>query len=335
MEALTHLPPFPGGEKVCAFWRVAQFARRPRSRPSLLAVGGRRVAARCQPPITQVHNVLFTFVWQRSRHCGSLCELTYALFSCQRTMRSNAWTTLEEFTFLEDLVPQFVSQQKVRVVGPWLAEKAAAFFAKFPLRSAEFDRDRLTKVCFISMEIYSFAHAFHSICRNYGHGLGTTPETLSKERTRVMFSTSLAGPTADRSPYSRLKHTLRSIIVKALPYTRRSRTFMRCTSLVTLRPFQPSRDSSKKLLTMNRTPLPSPPLPTPSHTPMKPRHLPKRHADERRLTLRRPPNRTIPSLLHRRRRSASLRVRRLLRVQTLHSTFHPLSTSNKRSSARS
>ena len=67
-------------------------------------------------------------------------------FSCQRTMRSNAWTTLEEFNFLSDLIPQFVSQQEIRVVGLWLAEMAAAFFTNFPSRSAQFDRDRLTKV---------------------------------------------------------------------------------------------------------------------------------------------------------------------------------------------
>ena len=73
------------------------------------------------------------------------------LHLCQRVMRSNAWTTVEELNFLEALIPQFVSQQEVRVVGPWLAEKATAFFAKFPLRSAEFDRDRLTKVCFSLM----------------------------------------------------------------------------------------------------------------------------------------------------------------------------------------
>jgi len=67
-------------------------------------------------------------------------------------MRSNAWTTLEEFNFLEGLIPQFVIQQEVRVVGPWLAEKTAAFFAEFPLRSAEFNRDRMTNVRFPPMK---------------------------------------------------------------------------------------------------------------------------------------------------------------------------------------
>ena len=61
-------------------------------------------------------------------------------------MRSNAWTTLEEFEFLEDLIPQFLAQQELRVIGPWLAGTATTFFAKFPSRSTEFDRDRLTKV---------------------------------------------------------------------------------------------------------------------------------------------------------------------------------------------
>jgi len=68
-------------------------------------------------------------------------------------MRSNAWTTLEELEFLEALIPQFVTQQGVRVVGPWLAEKATAFFAKFPSRSAEFDRDRMTNVRFPPIEV--------------------------------------------------------------------------------------------------------------------------------------------------------------------------------------
>jgi len=65
---------------------------------------------------------------------------------CQRRMRSNAWTTLEEFDFLSNLIPQFMSQQEVRIIGPWLAATASNFFAKFPSRSAQFDRDRLTKV---------------------------------------------------------------------------------------------------------------------------------------------------------------------------------------------
>jgi len=75
-------------------------------------------------------------------------------------MRSNAWTTLEEFTFLDGLIPQFLTQQGIRVVGPWLAETAAAFADKFPLRSAEFDRDRLTNVCFILVVIFQPTHLF-------------------------------------------------------------------------------------------------------------------------------------------------------------------------------
>jgi len=68
-------------------------------------------------------------------------------------MRSNAWTTLEELEFLEALIPQFVTQQGVRVVGPWLAEKAAVFFAKFPSRSAEFNHDCMTNIRFSPIEV--------------------------------------------------------------------------------------------------------------------------------------------------------------------------------------
>lgn len=61
-------------------------------------------------------------------------------------MRSNAWTTTEEYNHLTGLIPQFISQQEIRVIAPWLAGEAAKFFEKFPSRSAEFDRDSLIEV---------------------------------------------------------------------------------------------------------------------------------------------------------------------------------------------
>jgi len=70
------------------------------------------------------------------------------LYSFASRMRSNAWTTLEEYDFLNELIPQFLSQQEIRVIAPWLAGVVTAFFKKFPSRSSQFDRDRLTSVRF-------------------------------------------------------------------------------------------------------------------------------------------------------------------------------------------
>ena len=56
---------------------------------------------------------------------------------------------LEEFKFLDGLIPQFLTQQGVQVIGLWLAGTAAMFLTKFPSRSAKFDRDHLTKVCML------------------------------------------------------------------------------------------------------------------------------------------------------------------------------------------
>jgi len=96
---------------------------------------------------------------------------------CQQTMRSNAWMTLEEFKFLDGLIPQFLTQQGVRVVGLWLAGTAAMFLTKFPSRSAKFDRDHLTTVCmlFVSCVIQQPSHSFHIETTD----MGTTPGTLS------------------------------------------------------------------------------------------------------------------------------------------------------------
>ena len=156
-------------------------------------------------------------------------------------MRSNAWTTVNEFEFLTEWIPQFRAQQDIRVVGPWLAGVSAAFLTEFPSRSAQFERDRLIKVCFpplVASQPFQFTPS-----RNCGRGMGTTPETLLRGRTPAMFSTSLARPTADPSPYSNLKHTLRSITLKGPLFTLKYRISMRCTSPATLLPSHPSSNS--------------------------------------------------------------------------------------------
>lgn len=62
-------------------------------------------------------------------------------------MRGNAWTTLEEFEYLESLKTKFLAEQESRTVGSWLAHTAGLFLKKFPLRAEKFDRERLTLVC--------------------------------------------------------------------------------------------------------------------------------------------------------------------------------------------
>ena len=54
-------------------------------------------------------------------------------------MHSNAWTTLEEYNFLEGYILWFLKQQETGVVAPFLAEVTMAFLAKFPSRSAEYN----------------------------------------------------------------------------------------------------------------------------------------------------------------------------------------------------
>lgn len=61
-------------------------------------------------------------------------------------MRANAWTTLEECTHLESLIPKFLTQQENRTVGSWLAGTANEFLKRFPTRAAKFDRKTLTVV---------------------------------------------------------------------------------------------------------------------------------------------------------------------------------------------
>ena len=73
---------------------------------------------------------------------------------CQHTMRSNAWTSLEEYEFLTEYIPRFLKQQGIRVIFPLLAEVADAFLLKFPSRSEKFNRDSLIPVrCTLSCSL--------------------------------------------------------------------------------------------------------------------------------------------------------------------------------------
>ena len=69
-------------------------------------------------------------------------------------MRSNAWTSLEEYEFLTEYIPRFLKQQGIRVIFPLLAEVADAFLLKFPSRSEKFNRDSLIPVgCTLSCSL--------------------------------------------------------------------------------------------------------------------------------------------------------------------------------------
>ena len=109
-------------------------------------------------------------VWAYLDHAssGTYPQLR-TLYPLASKMRSNAWTTVEECKFLDDLIPQFLSQQEIRVVGPWLTEIATTFFANFPSRSTQFDRDRMTKVCFILFFTNPLTHSIQKIRTWFGN----------------------------------------------------------------------------------------------------------------------------------------------------------------------
>jgi hypothetical protein len=52
-------------------------------------------------------------------------------------MRKSAWTTLQEYQFLEGHIPRFLKHQETGGVGYFLAQVTAAFFLKFPSRSIQ------------------------------------------------------------------------------------------------------------------------------------------------------------------------------------------------------
>jgi hypothetical protein len=63
-------------------------------------------------------------------------------------MRSNAWTTQEEYDFLTALLPKFISQRETRSIAPFLGETACDFLKRFPARSSSFDRKQMAVVRF-------------------------------------------------------------------------------------------------------------------------------------------------------------------------------------------
>ena len=61
-------------------------------------------------------------------------------------MRSNAWTTKEEYEFLTARIPGFLSHPRNNAV--FLAETAVSFLIEFPTRSLGHDRVQMITVRF-------------------------------------------------------------------------------------------------------------------------------------------------------------------------------------------
>ena len=64
-------------------------------------------------------------------------------------MRSSAWTTTEEYEYLNGYIPRFLKQQETRVLSHFLAEVTIAFLDKFPSRRKEYDRESMLRVSHI------------------------------------------------------------------------------------------------------------------------------------------------------------------------------------------
>ena len=66
-------------------------------------------------------------------------------------MRSNSWTTQEEYNFLDALVPKFLSGQEVCSIAPFLSEMAVAFLKEFPDCAVKYNHKKMAKVSFDSL----------------------------------------------------------------------------------------------------------------------------------------------------------------------------------------
>ena len=123
-------------------------------------------------------------------------------------MRSNAWTTQDEFDYLTLCILCFVKQQEIRIVSSFLIEVATAFLVKFPSRAVEFTLKELSKVWTISSSL--FVTLIPS--RKFVCGLVTIPVTSRRVMMLGEFSTSVGSPTATPFLSSNPKHTPLCII---------------------------------------------------------------------------------------------------------------------------
>lgn len=82
--------------------------------------------------------------------CGPAPLFLPVLLSSASNMCSNAWTTLEEFTYVESLKPKSLAQQERHSVGSWLAHTASESFKKFPTCGAQFNCKCTTMVSILS-----------------------------------------------------------------------------------------------------------------------------------------------------------------------------------------
>lgn len=187
---------------------------------------------------------LVTDVFKGNKHCHS----ARTLFSAS-IMRSNAWTTQDEFDYLTPCIPRFVEQQGLRIVSPFLIEVAKAFLAKFPSRATEFTCEELVKVRLISSPLFMTL----TPSRKSVHGSATILVTSQRGMMLEAFLTSVGSPTATPFLSNNPKHTLPCITSKG---PRCKWKFLTCISSIRTATLQLYPASSHCSIT---------PLPTPLH----------------------------------------------------------------------
>lgn len=141
-------------------------------------------------------------------------------------MRSNAWTTQEEYDFLTSLIPTFTSHQGIRDIAPFLTATADDFLIKFPARSPEYDREQMTKVRFCLIYLYLFIPLYLQYPRSYARGMATIPGRLSRVQMLAKRSTSQDAPTADPFPCRSHRPIPQFITARVLISSSRLETFM-------------------------------------------------------------------------------------------------------------
>jgi hypothetical protein len=84
-------------------------------------------------------------------------------------MRSNAWTTLEEYHFLEDLIPKLIISRQSGAVAPFYGETTVTFLATFPTRVEECTRKDWEKVCFQRLRLFFLTYVAQRIRHWFGN----------------------------------------------------------------------------------------------------------------------------------------------------------------------
>ena len=152
-------------------------------------------------------------------------------------MRGNAWTTLEEFQYLNALKTRFTAEQDNQSVGSWLSHTASEFLKQFPLHAAQFNRERLKLVRSIILFLLHISNSsIYLYFRSYARGLETTLVTVYGGRTVTTSSTFLERRTGVRSCCSLPRPTRFFTTPKEPPYIKKFTLFTRSIWRVTQQP---------------------------------------------------------------------------------------------------